>query len=125
MRINQLLKAELRANGVRYQGELGPVSPMAEYRLLPVKRLVARLGLSPFMHKAPMQETEWQPEQVELMLNQHIGAPASPCAEIGQRVVQGECIAQMKDGTLGAALHASIAGVVSQVGSRSITLVRE
>lgn len=125
MRINQLLKAELRANGVRYQGELGPVSPMAEYRLLPVKRLVARLGLTPFMHKAPMQEIAWQPERVELMLNQHIGAPASPCVELGQRVAQGECIAQMQNGALGAALHASIAGVVSQVGSRSITLVRE
>ncbi|MDN6229337.1 MAG: electron transport complex protein RnfC, partial [Enterobacterales bacterium] len=76
-------------------------------------------------YKAPMQETTWQPEQVELILNQHIGAPASPSVEIGQRVVEGECIAQMKDGALGAALHASISGVVSQVGSRSITLVRE
>lgn len=47
MRINRMLKRELRAQNQRYEGPLNPADEMAKYRLVPVKRLIAKLGLSP------------------------------------------------------------------------------
>ena len=46
MRINRMLKRELRALNHRYEGPLNPEDEMAKYRLIPVKRLITKLGLS-------------------------------------------------------------------------------
>lgn len=51
MRINRMLKRELRAQNQRYEGPLNPADEMAKYRLVPVKRLIAKLGLSPWYVK--------------------------------------------------------------------------
>ncbi|RVR77175.1 cobalamin reductase PduS, partial [Citrobacter freundii] len=40
MRINRMLKRELRALNHRYEGPLNPEDEMAKYRLIPVKRLI-------------------------------------------------------------------------------------
>ncbi|MCV5554945.1 electron transport complex protein RnfC, partial [Escherichia coli] len=74
MRINRLLKQELRAQNLRYEGALNPADPMANSRLIPVKRLVTRLGLTPWYQDAPLSEQVPQPEKVTLLLRQHIGA---------------------------------------------------
>ena len=48
MRINQALKAKMRAEGLQYEGDLRPLDPMAEYRLVPSLRLIARLGIEAY-----------------------------------------------------------------------------
>lgn len=58
MRINRMLKRELRAQNQRYEGPLNPADEMAKYRLVPVKRLIAKLGLSPWYQEAPLVEEE-------------------------------------------------------------------
>lgn len=63
MRINRLLKQELRAQNLRYEGTLNPADPMANYRLIPVKRLVTRLGLTPWYQDAPLSEQVPQTEK--------------------------------------------------------------
>ena len=88
------------------------------------KRLISRLQLEPFYHEAPMQTPDWQPAQVTLPLQQHIGAPADPIVQVGDAVTVGQCIASAKAGALSVALHASIAGHVSAVSASSITLSR-
>lgn len=123
MRLNQALKARLRAEGARYEGELRGADPMAEYRLLPVSRLISRLELQPFNHKAPMQAPDFTPNEVCLPLRQHIGAAAQPCVQAGQQVRVGECIATLPDGQLGVPLHASIDGRVSEVSATAIRIV--
>jgi Na+-translocating ferredoxin:NAD+ oxidoreductase RnfC subunit len=45
MRVNRLLKVQC-ASGARYEGPLREADEMARYRLIPVKRLVAKLGLA-------------------------------------------------------------------------------
>ena len=40
------------------------------------------------------------------------------------RVVHGQCVGQIPHGTLGAPIHASIDGMVSDVTENAITLVR-
>lgn len=124
MRINRLLKQELRAKNLRYEGTLNPADVMANYRLIPVKRLVTRLGLAPWYQDAPWSEHVPQPEKVTLLLRQHIGASAIACVQKGDRVVRGQCVGQIPHGTLGAPIHASIDGTISDVTENAITVVR-
>ena len=125
MRLNQMLKVKLRAEGIRYEGELRQPDPMAEHRMVPIKRLVRRLELTPFMHKAPLQTDVYVPDRVTILLHQHIGAPASPLVSVGDRVSVGTPIAGIPENMLGAPVHASINGVVRQIDSTAITIERE
>ncbi|HAG2282286.1 TPA: iron-containing alcohol dehydrogenase [Salmonella enterica] len=124
MRINRMLKRELRAQNQRYEGPLYPADEMAKYRLVPVKRLIAKLGLSPWYQEAPLVEEEPSVEKVTLQLRQHIGASAVPTVAVGERVTRGQCVADVPPGALGASIHASIDGVVSAISEQAITVVR-
>ncbi|EEJ0305771.1 cobalamin reductase PduS, partial [Salmonella enterica subsp. enterica] len=124
MRINRMLKRELRAQNQRYVGPLNPADEMAKYRLVPVKRLIAKLGLSPWYQEAPLVEEEPSVEKVTLQLRQHIGASAVPTVAVGERVTRGQCVADVPAGALGAPIHASIDGVVSAISEQAITVVR-
>lgn len=124
MRINRMLKRELRALNHRYEGPLNPEDEMAKYRLIPVKRLIAKLGLSDWYHDAPLVETDYPTSKTTLLLRQHIGASAIPCVQQGEHVVRGQCVADVPAGALGAPVHASIDGIVSEITEQSITVIR-
>ncbi|MBW9452827.1 cobalamin reductase PduS [Citrobacter portucalensis] len=124
MRINRMLKRELRALNHRYEGPLNPEDEMAKYRLIPVKRLITKLGLSDWYHDAPLAETDYSTDKTTLLLSQHIGASAIPCVEQGEHVVRGQCVADVPSGALGAPVHASIDGIVSEITEQSITVIR-
>ncbi|QSF22160.1 cobalamin reductase PduS [Citrobacter freundii] len=124
MRINRMLKRELRALNHRYEGPLNPEDEMAKYRLIPVKRLITKLGLSDWYHDAPLAETDYSTDKTTLLLRQHIGASAISCVEQGERVVRGQCVADVPSGALGAPVHASIDGIVSEITEQSITVIR-
>lgn len=59
-----------------------------------------------------------------LLLRQHIGTSAIPCVQKGECVVRGQCVGQIPDGALGAPVHASIDGTISDVTENAITIVR-
>ena len=124
MRINRMLKRELRTLNHRYEGPLNPEDEMAKYRLIPVKRLITKLGLSDWYHDAPLAETDYSTDKTTLLLRQHIGASAIPCVEQGECVVCGQCVADVPSGALGAPVHASIDGIVSEITEQSITVIR-
>lgn len=124
MRINRMLKRELRALNHRYEGPLNPEDEMAKYRLIPVKRLITKLGLSDWYHDAPLAETDFSTDETTLLLRQHIGASAIPCVQQGDRVVRGQFVADVPTGALGAPVHASIDGIVSEITEQSITVIR-
>ena len=50
---------------------------------------------------------------VRIPLKMHIGAPAVPVVKTGDVVSVGDLIAEIKEGALGARVHASIAGKVT------------
>lgn len=82
MRINRMLKRELRALNHRYEGPLNPEDEMAKYRLIPVKRLITKLGLSDWYHDAPLAETDFSTDKTTLLLRQHITpAPSHVCSK--------------------------------------------
>lgn len=122
--VNVFLKRELNKAGAK------PNPPPAdqakrsgqEGRKIPVKRLIARLGLGAYDRPAPLSSDEVAPRQAQILLKQHAGAPAQPLVTQGQYVVRGEMIASIPDKALGANVHASMNGVVSAVTSTMIVI---
>lgn len=122
MRLNQMLKVQLRKENVRYTGPLHPADPMAEHRLVPVSRLIAKLAIGEYNRKAPLDETPYQPARVVLPLRQHVGAPSIPCVSVGDTVEAGQLLAEIAPNALGARIHASISGRVESATEYAITL---
>ncbi len=122
LRVNVALKAELRAQGIKYQGELGKEDPMAKHRLIPSSRLMDRLRLRPWYKEAPLSLEVYEPDEVNLKLQQHIGAPAVPVVKVGDVVRSGQLIGEIPAGALGAKVHASIDGTVTEITPQAITI---
>ncbi|MBD9503739.1 electron transport complex subunit RsxC [Pseudomonas sp. PDM17] len=57
------------------------------------------------------------PRRLVLPLQQHIGGPAVPCVEVGQRVLKGQLIAEAGS-AISAALHAPTSGTVVGIGEQ-------
>jgi electron transport complex protein RnfC len=55
------------------------------------------------------------PKKLVIPLRQHIGSPAKPVVEVGDRVLKGQMIGAA-DGYISAAVHASSSGTVSAIG---------
>ena len=122
LRVNQALKAELRAKGLKYLGELGNVDPMANHRLIPTSRLMDRLNLRSLYSEAPLSLENYVPDEVTLKLQQHIGAPAIAKVQVGDVVSQGQVVGEIPEGALGARIHASVSGTVIEVTPQTITV---
>lgn len=122
LRVNLALKAELRAKGLKYQGELGNVDPMAQHRLIPTDRLIERLNLRSWYKAAPLSLETYVPNEVTLTLQQHIGAPAIVIVKVGDVVHLGQAVGEIPEGVLGARVHASLDGTVTQVTPQTITI---
>ncbi|MCP8464400.1 electron transport complex subunit RsxC [Pseudomonas sp. ZM23] len=65
---------------------------------------------------APIQHPPL-PTRLILPLAQHIGEPARPCVEVGQRVLKGQLIAE-PGSAISAALHAPTSGIVAALGEQ-------
>ena len=92
-------------------------------RRVPLPRLVARLALTRQM--AAPDRVDWRTVEVatvRIPLHQHTGAPATPVVSAGQTVREGEVIAEIPEGKLGARQHASISGRVARVTDHDITI---
>ena len=123
MKLNQMLKKQFREEGgAKYVGELRDADPMAEHRLVPISRLIQRLDIQKYNVKAPLDETPYPAAQVRLKLRQHIGQPAIARVSVGDAVHVGQCVADVGDGQLGAPIHASINGVVTQIDDTMIEI---
>ena len=118
-------------NGLRSKGIAIPkgiplkgVNTARPHRLVPMGRLVARLGLSEYNHDAPLEEEKAEPKRVKVMLNQHIGAPAIPVVHKNDRVEQGAVIAAAAEGKLSLPVHAPISGEILEVKDQFIIISR-
>lgn len=116
-------KDGLRKAGVRPPKEVqaAKVEEAREYRKTPEKRLEARLGLSRYDAQAPLKDKVCSVRQVQILLSQHIGAPAVCCVTKGEAVICGQVIAQAAEG-LSVPVHASISGQVTEVTSSYVEI---
>ena len=117
-RVNAELKRQFGQAGIKNQRNAKPRYPRTnrQYRLIPAKRLLYRLGLEPYDAKAPLATDPVTTQTVRILLSQHIGAPAQPVVRVGAMVNKGDLIAAIPEGVaVGSNLHASIAGQVAAV----------
>ena len=121
-KINAMLKRELAAAGVRWQGGDAPVqaSPYREDRKAPTEKVAARAGVAKYEKYQIRELLRREPERVELPVRMHIGSPAVPLVQVGQKVQEGDVVARPEEGKLGAVIHASISGTVKAVGERIV-----
>ena len=110
-----MAKPLARERGLVFKGKPESIvpHPMAEFRRVPMRRLIARLGLSDFNNVGPLVDHAFAPRQVRLPLKQHAGAPAIAVVQSGDYVRAGQLIAEPGQGKLGARIHASIDGIVA------------
>ncbi|MBP2643120.1 MAG: Respiratory-chain dehydrogenase domain, 51 kDa subunit [Firmicutes bacterium] len=122
--VNTLYKQKLAEQGIKYQPTQMEFVPRSarEYRLIPTKRLIERIGLKAFDKPAPMTQVEFRPEYIRIALRQHIGAAAIPVVAIGEQVKAGQLIGKIPDNSLGAAVHASLDGTVIDIKDNSIVI---
>lgn len=113
-----LRKAGLKAaKGV----EAAPVKEAREYRRVPEERLEARLGLTKYETKAPLDNEVRSVGKVKELFAQHIGAPAVCAVRKGEAVTKGQIVAEAPKG-LGVPVHASIDGVVTEITDRYVEI---
>ena len=99
---------------------LGPTQeikahPMEAGRHVPTKSLMQKLGVTNYDVPTPWVECDYRPKKITLPLSQHLGAPAEPVVKVGDRVSQGQVVADIPEGKLAARIHSSIDGTVSAV----------
>lgn len=122
--VNVQLKKLLSAKGLK---PLDPpenqhVNPSREGRKVPSKRIVARIGLAPYDGPAPLSDQEYHFDAIKVPLKQHVGAPCVPIVKVGDKVKRGDMIGEIPEKALGAPIHASIDGTVTEVTDAEIVI---
>lgn len=111
------IKAELGKMGIKnpHTKKDLEVNPFREYRKVPVDRLEKRLEIDRYGSKTQLTEFEMDISEVKLYLTQHVGAPSEPVVKVGDRLKEGDLVADIPQGKLGAKIHSSIEGVVKEI----------
>jgi Na+-translocating ferredoxin:NAD+ oxidoreductase RnfC subunit len=123
-KFNTMLKRELGSKGIKNPHHNVPTTavPFREGKQFNVYRLVSRLGLTKYDLPAPMVETDKVFTKVNLLLSQHIGAPAVAVVNVGDHVERGQLIGDIPEGKLSSKVFASISGRISAADSEKITI---
>jgi len=116
--MNALLRKKFGEQGVRWPGPKRECETYStrEGRKIPIGRLVGRLGIKAYDLPAPFTTIKQAPDRVTIPLSQHTGAAAIPVVKVGDRVEAGQPVGEIPEKKLGARVHASIRGRVTQVG---------
>lgn len=120
--INAAVKQKLLKEGVKRKPkrETYQVSNFNSTRKIPLKRLMERLEVTRYDTHPPFYEGDIRVRQVTIPLQQHLGKPALPVVQAGDRVKKGDLIGEIPEGALGARVHASIDGTVESVGENIV-----
>jgi Na+-translocating ferredoxin:NAD+ oxidoreductase RnfC subunit len=94
--------------------------PMQSHRKVSISRLTRKLGLVPYDVHADYIDDKPKPSRVIIPLSQHIGNAAEPVVKAGDTVSVGQLIGDIPANVLGAPVHASINGRVTEVSSHII-----
>ncbi len=117
------VKAELRSSRIPIpDAQPDEVNPDRSGRYILKSRLTARLGLTKYNYPALLDEREYRPKSVKLLLSQHIGAPAKPTCKKGDAVAIGDVVALPAEGALSVAIHTPIEGVVKAVTDKYVLI---
>lgn len=118
-RMMQLYKDRMRQEGVRPVKETRYEPQGFDTKRLPTGRLLSRLGLEEYDADAPFAGSV-EVGMVRIPLKMHTGGPCRPTVAAGAQVQKGQCIAEPEG--LGARIHASLSGTVTQVTQQYIEI---
>lgn len=122
-KVNVYLKGLLREKGIKFESgkkELKP-DPDRNYKEISVSRLVMRLNLMKYKDDIISDEAqEIKVSRVNIPLRQHIGKSAAPIVSVGENVVKGQLIAEVSYEDMGANIHASISGKVTEINDNIV-----
>ena len=119
------IKRIFAQEGVKYHTDRRDFVPREarEWRKVPMDRLKNRLQITAYDKHAFLIDGEFiHPPEVQVMLKQHIGTPAVPIVDIGEKVEEGQVIAKVSKDKLGACIHASICGKVIHIDEQKIVI---
>lgn len=124
-KVNGYIKTQLRAKGIQVPRNMEPVAEedINNHRT-PTHRLIARLGLADFDGLHAHTCLTLTPETVYVPFRQHIGKPAVPAKQAGDRVVKGEVLGAAAEG-LSANIHASMNGVIVSIDENGARIRKE
>jgi Na+-translocating ferredoxin:NAD+ oxidoreductase RnfC subunit len=118
-------KAEMKRLGLKYeQPKAVRVYPMKEGRRVPLKQLMKRMDVLKYETHTPYSNKKLDISNVKIHLRQHIGVPANPIVILGQSVQKGELIAEIEEGKIGAQIHASIDGRITNISQDFIQIAK-
>ena len=101
------------------------VHPMRRERKVPMKRLIAKLGLTAYDKEAPLTEEMPMASFLKIPLGQHIGALAKPEVAKGDKVVTGQKVAGAMEDKLSVSYHAPMNGEVWEVTEHIIMITEK
>lgn len=114
-------KVVLREGGFTWTKQIDvQPHPMRDGRRIPIQALMRKLHIEQYDHPAHWNDSQVKPGKVCIPLRQGAGVLNEPRVKPGDRVEKGKQIGAIPDGKLGAAVHASMAGTVTEVGSRIV-----
>jgi len=117
------IKASMLKKGIKAEKVVpSKAHSLREFRKIPSKRFLEKLGLSGYDLDAPVADAQVVVDKVKIPLKQHIGVPAIPVVSIGAEVKKGDLIGDMQTGKVGAKVHASISGTVTEVNDQYIAI---
>lgn len=123
--ISMEAKAALAKKGYRRTNGIAPEKPRAERegRLIPSETLIDRLGIRKYVKdKVERRYIDFYPETVYIPMSQHVGKPATPIVNIGDKVSKGQAIAVTDADALGTTIHSSLTGVVKAVNEAEVVI---
>lgn len=91
-------------------------------RRIPTERLIKKIGLVNYTNKAPLRDGVLDVPRVVIPLRQHIGAPSTPVVKHGDEIKKGNLLATKPESALGANIHASISGKITNITNDNITI---
>jgi Na+-translocating ferredoxin:NAD+ oxidoreductase RnfC subunit len=118
------IKVQLAESGIKnpHDRKELKINEFRDFRKVPVDRLEKRLEIDKYHDITPLSEFKMVVPQVKLYLSQHLGAPGIPVVKPGDAVAAGAVVAEIPEGKLGARLHSSISGTVSEVTESYISV---
>ena len=119
-------KKSMRDAGQNYQQTKPPkLHSMKNYRRVPTKALLRRLRIAKYEVPTPFVDGVPAPNEVRILLQQHAGKPAIPVVQPGASVQVGDLLADIPKDSLGAKIHASLTGKVSEVTDKHIRIIAD
>ncbi|WP_263322352.1 4Fe-4S dicluster domain-containing protein [Endozoicomonas sp. Mp262] len=124
--VNFYIAGKLREKGIRYQHDDSEVIARdgREFRKVPPARLISRLDLNKYDHQPLKEFREVSSDRVCISMWQHIGAGSQPVVKVGDVISKGQLIGEIPEGKLGAMIHASISGRVTEVSDNQVVIAR-